>query len=269
MFPNLSHQCFGQKMIEALPRQKIHKIHVCRFCANFVPEHISPTWSRWWEALWWIWGMRLTWCAFLGNHSEDSLPVIFPILTNRLTFVISTFLGFHKTGLFSNSRQVANEKLWLSLKAGTFLFHSMSTRPNRECQRNITITLNGGMATDHSCVFYVIKLLTASDKISNWDISQKCLFFNQSEKCQNGGIVGALGCRWVPERGATGYDRGNGGVVGTGAASGGTRCTDGLQLHSLPSPLLGVLSSSALQCTHNALERGRPSLASLGLMHPF
>ena len=76
---------------------------------------------------------------------------------------------------------------------------------------------------------------------------------NQSEKCQNGEI-GALGCRWVPERGATGYDRGNGGVVGTGAASAGTRCTDGLQLHSLPSPLLGVLSSSALQCTHNAIE---------------
>ena len=153
MFPNLSHQCFGRKMIEALPRQKIHKIHVCRICANFVPEHISPTWSRWWEALWWIWGMRLTWCAFLGNHSEDSLPVIFPILTNRLTFLISTFLVFHKKSLFSNSRQVANKKLWLSLKAGTFLFHSMSTRPNRECQRNITITLNGGMATDHSCVF--------------------------------------------------------------------------------------------------------------------
>ena len=76
---------------------------------------------------------------------------------------------------------------------------------------------------------------------------------NQSEKCQNGGI-GAVGCRWVPERGATGYDRGNGGVVGTGAASAGTRCTDGLQLHSLPSPLPGVLSSSALQCTHNAIE---------------
>ena len=99
MFPNLIHQCFRQKMIGALPRQKIHKIHVCRICANFVPEHISPTWSRWWEALWWIWGMRLTWCAFLGNHSEDSLPEIFPILTNHLTFLISTFLVFHKTGL--------------------------------------------------------------------------------------------------------------------------------------------------------------------------
>ena len=173
----------------------------------------------------------------LATLSEDSLPVIFPILTNRLTFLISTFLVFHKTGLFSNSRQVANKKLWLSLKAGTFLFHSMSTRPNRECQRNITMTLNGGMATDHSCDFYVIKLLTGSDKISNWDISQKCPFFNQSEKCQNGGIVGALERRWVPERIATGSDRGNGGVVGTGAASEGTRCTDGLQLHSLPSPL--------------------------------
>ena len=105
--------------------------------------------------------------------------------------------------------------------------------------------------------FYVIKLLTGSDKIrlaiEIYLKSPKMSIINQSENCQNGGI-GALGCRWVPERGATGYDRGNGGVVGTGAASGGTRCTDGLQLHSLPSPLLAVLSSSALQCTHNAIE---------------
>ena len=131
MFPNLSHQCFGQKMIEALPRQKNHKIHVCKICANFVPEHISPTWSRWWEALWWIWGMRLTWCAFLGNHSENSLPVIFPILTNRLTFLISTFLVFHKTGLFSNSSQVANKKIKTFFEGRNIpvSFHEHSPKP--------------------------------------------------------------------------------------------------------------------------------------------
>ena len=129
-------------MIEALPRQKnSQKKHLSRICANFVPEHICPTWSRWWEALWWIWGMRLTWCAFLGNHSENSLPEIFPILTNRLTFLISSYLVFQKTGLFSNSesRQVAKKNCDFplqALKAGTFQFHSMSmsmsTRPNRE-----------------------------------------------------------------------------------------------------------------------------------------